>query len=188
MSKKHSYEYVKNFFKEQGCELLSQEYKNNYEKLIYRCSCGDISYISFCDFKRGKRCKSCGIKKRADLQRHSYKYVKKFFKDNGCKLLSKKYFNANAMLKYKCSCGNISYITFSSFKAGCRCKICGIKKNANLQKHSYEYIKKYFEKFGYKLFDKKYINNKTKIKFKCPNGHISKITFNKFSNGNRCDI
>jgi hypothetical protein len=33
-------------------------------------------------------------------------------------------------MKYKCSCGNISKITFSGFQQGSRCKKCAIKNNS----------------------------------------------------------
>jgi len=50
MSKKHNYEYVKGCFKEQGCELLEKEYKNNKTKMKYKCNCKNISKITFSNF------------------------------------------------------------------------------------------------------------------------------------------
>ena len=53
-------------------------------------------------------------------------------------------------------------------------------------KLTYEEIKEYIESFGYKLLSNEYKNNKTKLKIKCPKGHIFEMSFNSFKNGTRC--
>ena len=61
MSKKLTHDYVKSFFEEQNCVLLSTEYRNNETKLDYICcSCGNYSKTYFGNFKRGYRCRKCG--------------------------------------------------------------------------------------------------------------------------------
>lgn len=60
------FEFVKNYFSENGCELLEKEYKNARKRLKYRCSCGKESEICFCSFKSGNRCRDCGNKKVSD--------------------------------------------------------------------------------------------------------------------------
>ena len=59
MPKKLTYEYVRNYFKEQGCELIEKEYINNYTQIKYKCDCGNISKIKFYSFKIGHRCMKC---------------------------------------------------------------------------------------------------------------------------------
>jgi len=66
MGKKLTYEFVKNYFEELGCELLEKNYKNTHYPMRYRCSCGNISKISFSSFKNGSRCKKCGDKKSSE--------------------------------------------------------------------------------------------------------------------------
>jgi hypothetical protein len=53
--KKLTYESVKKYFEDQGCELLSTEYKNSRTKMIYCCSCGNESEILWSNFKKGNR-------------------------------------------------------------------------------------------------------------------------------------
>ncbi len=53
-------------------------------------------------------------------------------------------------------------------------------------KHSYEYVKEYFEIFGYILLSKTYENSLAYLEYKCANGHSSKTKFKRFVNGNRC--
>jgi len=125
---KYSYEQVEKIFTDQGCELLSKEYKNARDKLDYKCSCGNVSKIRLTHFLRGSRCELCGLEKIKKKLRFSYKDVENIFEDNGCKLLSKDYKNGHSPLDYKCSCGDISKIQLSHFLGGQRCKKCGIEK------------------------------------------------------------
>lgn len=53
-------------------------------------------------------------------------------------------------------------------------------------KHPYEYIKEFFEKHGYKLLSKKYKNANTKLKVKCPDNHIIKISYGNLREGHGC--
>jgi uncharacterized phage-like protein YoqJ len=125
---KHSYEYIYNYFKENGCELLSSTYINGKTKLEYRCVCGNISKITFADFQRGKRCWNCKSRKTGDRDRLSFDFVKKEFKVGGCILLSESYINAHQKLEYICECGEKSFITYDKFKAGQRCSKCKLTK------------------------------------------------------------
>ena len=70
--KRLSYKYVYNYFKDNDCELLENEYVNAKIKMRYRCNCGDIGLIKFDDFHRGGRCRKCGIEKIS--KENSYKW------------------------------------------------------------------------------------------------------------------
>lgn len=51
---------------------------------------------------------------------------------------------------------------------------------------TYEYVKEYIEKEGYKLLSNEYIGNRDKLLLKCPENHELLIAFNKFQQGCRC--
>lgn len=174
-----TYEHVKNFFKEQNCELLSTEYKNAHYVMKYKCECGNISQISYNNLKKGRRCADCkgGV-------RLNFEDVKKYFKEQNCELLCTEYSNSQDLMKYKCDCGNISEISYNNFKKGARCSQCG-----GNEKYIYEDVKNYFKDQECELLISKaeYINSNTIMKYKCICGNISKINFNHFKNKNqRC--
>jgi len=183
---KHTLEDIQQYFKDQGCELLETEYINCITPMKYICNCGDTSKITFDSFRRGRRCKKCGIEKIKEKRKLKFEDVKQYFKDNNCALLETKYINTKTKMKYECSCGNISTICFSNFKSGRRCKKCGIQKNAQSKKFSYKEVQQYFEDQGCELLETKYINVLTKMKYKCNCGNISTIRFSFFKNGQRC--
>ena len=120
----YTYQEVYDYFKKYDCELLESEYKGVKENLKYKCSCGNISHITFDNFKQGKRCHQCGLKKLSELNRLDIIYVKQYFIDNNCVPLFDDYSNDRQKLKYQCSCGNIDYITFADFKRGSKCNKC----------------------------------------------------------------
>jgi hypothetical protein len=157
MTVKHTYEYVQQCFKDNGCELLQEFYKNNKEKLKYQCRCRNISEISFSAFKKGVRCMKC-----AGSEKLTYEYVQQYFKDNSCELLEKFYKNGHTNMQYQCECGNISEISFSRFQSGQRCKKCG-----GNEKLIYEYVYQYFKDNGCELLEKFYENAHLKMKYRC---------------------
>lgn len=122
------YAMVKDFFESNNCILLSTEYRRAKEKLDYVCECGTTSEISFDKFKQGQRCYRCKARKTGGKNKHSYEYIRDFFLESGCLLLSTVYFDNKQKLKYKCECGNESQIAFAKFQAGQRCEKCKSRK------------------------------------------------------------
>jgi len=124
-------EYVSNYFKENGCELLSTEYNNCRANLEYIAQCGHKNNVSFNSFKSqrsGRKCKNCIPNRRLNLD-----YVKKYFEDEKCTLLSTEYVNDATKLEYVAQCGHTNRIVLNSFKTGCgrECFKCCRKNKRN---------------------------------------------------------
>ncbi len=181
MGKKLTIEYAKQFFKDRGCELLEEEYINAHYKMRYICICGEKSYITFNSFQQGVRCKECGYKKSAEKFKFTLEYAEQYFEDHGCKLLEKEYKNNSTKMRYRCVCGNISYICFGNFQQGKRCMNCSGNK-----KHTIEDAKQFFLDNNCELLEEKYIDAHTKMRYICSCGHKSKISFSNFQQGKRC--
>lgn len=179
MSEKYTYEFVKNYFEEQGCELLSTDYKKTIQKLDYVCSCGNQAKINFNDFRKGRRCRKCQGKRTNITKKernclgpkikYSGEFVKNYFVQNNCILLTpiEEYKKVNQTINYICSCGNKSKTTFSKFLAGKRCWNCRCDRinSANKNNHNgilwhqteefKENMKKYYlEKYGVDWYTK----------------------------------
>ena len=91
----------------------------------------------------------------------------------------------NKKVKYvfiQCNEGHKYWVDFNNFKRGYNCKEC----RDNKRKNSQQEVEEYYKQFGYELLDE-YKNNRTPLKMKCPNGHITNtMTYWSFKNGNRC--
>jgi hypothetical protein len=186
MSAKFTYEYVKNIFDKRGYILLSKNYINKDSKLEYICPNGHTSVSRFNDFKRGADCIICSRKNQASSRRFDFNYVKNYFEKYGCKLLETAYLNCDTKMKYQCSCGNISYISFDSFKHRSRCKECGYAKNAEKIKYRYASVVALLNNEGFLLLERMYINRNHPLQVLCPNGHFTKIRLSDFTRGIRC--
>lgn len=116
----------------------------------------------------------------------TYEEVFEAFSEAGCKLLSTEYVRAKEKLKYVCSCGNASEISYEKFSKGQRCYSCRNTKLGAQKRHSYDYVKKVFEDGGCELLSKRYLHGKEKLSYKCNCGREALITFNKFNAGQRC--
>jgi hypothetical protein len=184
--RKHTQEFVENYFKEHGCILLDT-YVDARKPMNYICECGEKSCISFDNFKKGKRCKQCGLNKLAEQFKHSYEYVYNYFSENNCILISTNYINDHTPLDYICECGNTSKIRFADFQQGKRCWICKNRKLGDRDRLDFEFIKIEFENAGYKLLSETYHNAHQKLKYICDNGEISFITYDKLKFGHRCE-
>ena len=120
MSKKLTYEYVYNYFKERGCELLESEYINARTKMKFECKCGNISDIIWNSFKQQNAyCRKC-----SGTEKLTYEYVNNYFKEQNCELLESEYINAKTKMKYRCKCGNEHTTNWNNFQRGKRCINC----------------------------------------------------------------
>lgn len=122
---------IKTFF-DNGCEILSPISLS--ASMIYRCSCGNVSKTKWFNFKKGERCRKCGVKKCKESNCKRLKVEKNIhqrFKENGCVLLEDNYVNQITPMRFICECGNEDIINWKMFQRGCRCKKCAKEKIKN---------------------------------------------------------
>jgi hypothetical protein len=172
------------YFESQGCVLLG-EYENSKKKVSYICVCGKLDEISYSNFIKGRRCKSCGSKKLADQFRLGLEYVKTFFQSQGCKLLSP-YVNSNTILWFKCSCGRTHTTRWKHFKVIKHCKECSWEQTANNHRFDIDYVRSIFEAEDCVLLSTHYQGAMEPLEYQCSCGHKSKISLANFQKGKRC--
>lgn len=110
--------------------------------------------------------------------------VRSEFAKEGYQLLSTVYVNSKTKLEYICPNGHHWSISWTDWKSGYRCPICA----NNCKRLTIDFIQEAFRKKGYILLTTKYINNKQKLEYICPNGHHGSIRWADFQQGYRCPI
>lgn len=108
--------------------------------------------------------------------------IKKAFEDEDYELLTEKYENQHQKLDYICPNGHKSSTTWKGWVKGSRCFQCCRDR----ERLTIEFVRSKFEEDGYTLLEDTYINNKTKMRYKCPNGHESKTDWANWVSGYRC--
>lgn len=123
------YKKIKEFVKnESECELISNNYVNRLQKLIFRCKCGNNFETSFHSFlySNKRQCEECRCKIVANKNKNGIDYLKEYtLKNSNCILTSNNYKDYYEKLEFKCECGNIFKASFLSFINGKKqCNIC----------------------------------------------------------------
>ena len=104
-------------------------------------------------------------------------------------LLTKEYINNKTKLNIICDKGHEWHPTFDNFiNKNRRCRKCADIQNGINQRLQWEEIMRRVESYGYKLIttEKEYVNQDSKLKAYCPNGHIYEFYINNFQQGKRC--
>lgn len=112
--------------------------------------------------------------------------VKRIFEDGGCVLLENQYISNRTKMAYRCECLEISHIRLDDFKRGQRCRKCSFVKSSAACRHSLEDVKKIFEDQQCQVLQDFYINNNSKILFRCKCGYVSEIALDKFQRSGGC--
>lgn len=109
-------------------------------------------------------------------------FVRETFEKEGFKLLSTNYRNCYQKLGYLCPRGHKHSISWINWKGGgIRCPYCSKKA-----KPSIEFIKNEFERERFTLLSNSYFNCRTKLKYRCPQGHLHLLSWDCWKQGNRC--
>jgi len=180
---KLTYNYVKKEVENRGYILSSNEYTGYYQKLDIICDKGHNYKTSWNVFRTGSICPICYRKNQSKSMLKDFYVIKKYIESKGYILLSTKddYKGNYSKLKTLCNNGHKIFVTWAEFKRGRRCPIC-----SRVAKKNIEEIKQYVEQFGYLCLSKVYKNWKSKLKFRCPKGHIYETTWAIFQQGSRC--
>lgn len=120
-------------FKKRGLVLLEDTFKSVDTKMKCIAKCGHEKELNLynCMVGKGLHCRKCSYKVGSSKRKFDYDYVKKYFEEQGCKLISTEYKNWRDKLKYIARCGHENEITFSKFRnqeQGRLCRPCSRPK------------------------------------------------------------
>ena len=179
--KKLTFDFVKDSFEHEGYLFLSDNYINSKQKLDYICPEGHKGSMSWSNWNQGQRCIHCCGKFKLNIN-----YIRSEFEKEGYILLSVVYINAHQKLNYICPEGHKHSITWANWSQNRRCPYCNIGKVGSNIRLTYKSVNNEFEKEGYNLLSKEYVDNQQKLSYVCPRGHIGSISWNSWQSGNRC--
>jgi len=163
--------------KGKGGISLSKNYLGMKAKHKWKCAKGHIWSATVDSVKRITWCPECS-KKTMGGKRLTLGEMKDLAKSRNGNCLSKKYINSSKTLKWKCENGHIWEASPSSIKHGSWCKKCYYKNQAGTyHKKTIEDAKKIARIKGGECLSTKYINVKSKLIWKCKNGHIWETSY-----------
>lgn len=105
----------------------------------------------------------------------------------GFKLLDTEYVNSEHPMRYICTCGIESKMSFKNAKKGKSCAACGrLKQSKAKQIYTDEYVRDFFNAAGCTLLDEYRANPNEKLRYVCVCGNNSSIRWSQFMRGHRC--
>jgi Zn-finger nucleic acid-binding protein len=107
-------------------------------------------------------------------------FVRQQFEKEGYTITGN-YVDTKTPVEFTCSNGHNHILAYKALKKGYRCPYCS---GNNIDPDS---VTKLFEDEGYTLLTK-YVSQKIKLKFICPNGHEHSMGYRTFAKGHRCAI
>jgi hypothetical protein len=148
---------------------------NSCWRVTVECRQGHQRTVDFANFRKTRHCPLCGIRKLENVRQV-------IEKEEGYKVLSKRYCPSEEKIKIMCPKGHEYTTTLDRFKRGNRCKKC-----RGLQKFTIEEIKAYVEsREGFSLLSSEYEASGKKLKMKCPKGHTFLLSWDNFKQGVGC--
>lgn len=112
---------VENYFNNTADILVRVHLKDSRTVVDYLCAKGHENSKPFHSYKSGHMCAKCAQIDAGNRYRFRVQEVSEIFAEQGCELLETEYTNSNQKLRYRCSCGNISYSYISAIRKGIKC-------------------------------------------------------------------
>lgn len=175
--KKLNFSQIKKYIETIGWRLLSDEYVDSRSVLSCMCQQGHNVQITWNRIQRGQSCAECNRLKKKTIEE-----VKAVLEERGWKLSSTEYVSCRKPINVECSNGHRIQMPWSSIRKNNSCPVCF----GNAKKTT-EQIKAFAESIGYELLEE-YRNSHSKLSFRCPLGHVSKISPTNLKAGKRCPI
>ena len=114
--------------------------------------------------------------------------VKLRFELAGCRLTAPNYTNAKTKMEFICVCGQTALISWDCFQRGVRCRNCRGDRISASKLLDICMIQNFFKSNGCELLENKYIGSGEPMRYRCKCGNISKIDWDHFKQGKRCQL
>lgn len=146
--------------RERGGDCLSEKYINNTTKIHWRCIKGHEWSSTPKNVKKGHWCPYCGNSVKLTIEE-----MQRIAKSRGGICLSKEYFGIKIRLRWQCSRGHKWEATPDNIKRGKWCPYCAG------QHQTIKDMQEIAKKHGGECTSKEYVDNRTKLQWRCEKGH-----------------
>jgi len=137
-TRRHTYEYVKQYYLDRNIKLLSLHYVNNKQRL--ECQCLRCGYVWLARFD-GVVSKGYGCSQCAGLLSPSVEKVEKFLEEKKLIWVDKVYVNSKLPLKCICKiCSQECAPSYNSLLKQGGCQFCGFLAGAKTQNDAFEFV------------------------------------------------
>ncbi|WP_413790612.1 zinc-ribbon domain-containing protein [Bacillus thuringiensis] len=161
----------------------SLEYISLSEKLEWECEKGHRWKATSSDIRRGRWCLICSEQnRRGKILKNLHLIAAK----NGGECLSHEYIHSDAKLTWRCKYGHEWEAVPYGIQNGSWCPKCSKERIGKSKRLTIKDVKELAVKRGGECLSKEYINNHTKLLWRCREGHEWEAAQNSIQNGSWC--
>lgn len=179
-SKKKSIGDMQKLVKQRGGKCLSNKYINNKTKLKWKCIQGHVWKAVPSSIMTGTWCPICARNRINQSRKLTIMEMQAIAKKRQGRCLSKEYVNANIKLKWQCAKGHVWEAKPGHIKSGSWCPYC-VGQHQNIDE-----MRKIARERGGDCISKRYINNRSKLTWRCGKGHIWEANPHNIKSGTWC--
>lgn len=178
---------AKKIAKKQGGSCESSQYKNNRQKLLWKCKYGHSWSAALTSIQGGTWCPFCaGTKKKSINDAHSLAASK------GGRCLSKRFINSRTKLQWECVLGHRWKIPLANVTGGSWCPECHKHRlggKFDIQRQNYlSKVQDYARKRGGICLATEYVNNEFNMEWQCALKHRWSSSFRNVRRGRWCPV
>jgi hypothetical protein len=183
---KYTDEFVRQTFEDAGCRWLGKKYHGAQAPTPFICVCGRKKKIRFDKFLQGQRCRECGNEKTGEKLRVPFEVVTRAFEDAECILLEDGYRGNKKPLRFICSCGNETSITYDHLCTRVKQDVeCVCENGRKLHRWTEDEVIQTLKDSGCQYVSG-YVSAQTDMHYICSCGREAVIKFSFFLQGQRC--
>ncbi len=168
---------------ERGGKCLSDDYIDVFTELLWECAEGHKWLATPHSVKRGHWCQKCYDERRGEASRLTIEEMQRIAAEHGGKCLSDSYVNSGTKLRWQCAERHKWDAVPASIKRGHWCKKCADRQSAEALRSTIEEMQQLVADRGGKCLSEVYIDNHTKLRWECAEGHMWEATPNMIKNG-----
>lgn len=168
---------------EHGGKLISKIYLGTHSNHVWECSMGHQWEATPHNIKRDRWCPKCATEIRGNLTRLDIEQMQKLAEKHGGKCLSETYLNAGTKLKWQCANNHIWEATPNKIQQGRWCARCSRRFPLDINE-----MKEIAQKRGGLCLSEKYVNARSKLRWRCSKGHEWMAVPDSVKRGTWCDI
>ena len=163
--------------RDRGGNCISSEYKNAHNYLTWECGLGHHWEARPHDIKHGTWCPYCAGKRK------TIKDMNDLAAQQGGLCLSSRYVDGKTKLQWKCASGHMWWARPSDIKRGSWCPDCRGRCPGTIDQ-----MREIAASRGGMCVSHSYINDGTRLEWKCAHGHIWQATPSSIKRGSWCPL
>jgi len=175
-------EEIRQFAESLGWKLLSKEYVNNRQKLVWQCDKGHIFQATWANIQHRRRCPLC-----SNSRPYTIDEMKQIASEHDGECLSEECTTGRSRVNMRCKEGHEWHPRAEVIRRGHWCRKCRAKEAGIRSRIEESVVKQLVEERGGSVLSIVHEGGKKYVLYRCQEGHLNKGLYTNLKKGTWCD-